>query len=363
MSRVLGELRQLRRELGTELQRGEVAPQRLDGRGAAENDVRPRLRENSGERERVGAGVRAFRQLCQRPDVATRGQPSVGKRLLDDHADAGRLRSLERGAGRSLEQVPGRLHRVEAPDLESALDRFALVRPGDGQPDRQARLAQSGQLVEQRPVFQNPTLRRGRVDLVETKVFAEQPAALRELTPQGGEREVLDLVHLGVDAPAGGVGVSPLGTDGHRPGREPAALEPRSEELLRLAVRASSVEVPDAAGIRGVENRVGLALEGGDVPFRTEIVAVTDVDVPGPAQRGEAEPQSADRETRPTQDVVAQLRRTKSIATGTPASSRSEEHTSELQSRLHLVCRLLLEKKKITSENSSSQVRSTLDRK
>src|SRR2546429_1343459 len=28
-------------------------------------------------------------------------------------------------------------------------------------------------------------------------------------------------------------------------------------------------------------------------------------------------------------------------------SARSEEHTSELQSRLHLVCRLLLEKKKI----------------
>src|SRR5256884_9206344 len=29
-----------------------------------------------------------------------------------------------------------------------------------------------------------------------------------------------------------------------------------------------------------------------------------------------------------------------------PRPSRSEEHTSELQSRLHLVCRLLLEKKK-----------------
>src|SRR2546422_7545891 len=29
-----------------------------------------------------------------------------------------------------------------------------------------------------------------------------------------------------------------------------------------------------------------------------------------------------------------------------PGRSRSEEHTSELQSRLHLVCRLLLEKKK-----------------
>src|SRR5699024_11530769 len=30
----------------------------------------------------------------------------------------------------------------------------------------------------------------------------------------------------------------------------------------------------------------------------------------------------------------------------TPASMRSEEHTSELQSRFDLVCRLLLEKKK-----------------
>src|SRR2546429_6866226 len=31
---------------------------------------------------------------------------------------------------------------------------------------------------------------------------------------------------------------------------------------------------------------------------------------------------------------------------GTVPTERSEEHTSELQSRLHLVCRLLLEKKK-----------------
>src|SRR3712207_7099070 len=33
----------------------------------------------------------------------------------------------------------------------------------------------------------------------------------------------------------------------------------------------------------------------------------------------------------------------------TPAVWRSEEHTSELQSRQYLVCRLLLEKKKINS--------------
>src|SRR5256884_7296117 len=47
---------------------------------------------------------------------------------------------------------------------------------------------------------------------------------------------------------------------------------------------------------------------------------------------------------------------------------RSEEHTSELQSRLHLVCRLLLEKKKssispryagVTSSSDHSMVRSS----
>src|SRR2546422_8479368 len=35
---------------------------------------------------------------------------------------------------------------------------------------------------------------------------------------------------------------------------------------------------------------------------------------------------------------------------------RSEEHTSELQSRLHLVCRLLLEKKKKTAQQPTSTV-------
>src|SRR6266550_8873508 len=34
--------------------------------------------------------------------------------------------------------------------------------------------------------------------------------------------------------------------------------------------------------------------------------------------------------------------------------ARSEEHTSELQSRLHLVCRLLLEKKKIAFDATAS---------
>src|SRR5256884_1914238 len=64
---------------------------------------------------------------------------------------------------------------------------------------------------------------------------------------------------------------------------------------------------------------------------------------------------------------------TKVRSTGTSPSaptsrSRSEEHTSELQSRLHLVCRLLLEKKNhgapaalpIDRELSEAQHRSRL---
>src|SRR2546429_4479301 len=42
------------------------------------------------------------------------------------------------------------------------------------------------------------------------------------------------------------------------------------------------------------------------------------------------------------------------------AQTRSEEHTSELQSRLHLVCRLLLEKKKISNLVSQKVFRSAL---
>src|SRR3712207_8382463 len=36
-----------------------------------------------------------------------------------------------------------------------------------------------------------------------------------------------------------------------------------------------------------------------------------------------------------------------------PSTHRSEEHTSELQSRQYLVCRLLLEKKKNRKDNNS----------
>src|SRR5687768_17642226 len=45
------------------------------------------------------------------------------------------------------------------------------------------------------------------------------------------------------------------------------------------------------------------------------------------------------------EDVAELALRRQPLAAG-QVPARSEEHTSELQSRLHLVCRLLLEKKK-----------------
>src|SRR5688572_31498371 len=42
-------------------------------------------------------------------------------------------------------------------------------------------------------------------------------------------------------------------------------------------------------------------------------------------------------------------------AAANPAQTRSEEHTSELQSQSNLVCRLLLEKKKITKKIKNNQ--------
>src|SRR3712207_8464328 len=64
---------------------------------------------------------------------------------------------------------------------------------------------------------------------------------------------------------------------------------------------------------------------------------------PVPAQEEEAEPREAVRQV-VDEDAVERV-----AALG----ARSEEHTSELQSRQYLVCRLLLEKKK-TFTNSVS---------
>src|SRR5205807_9286545 len=65
-----------------------------------------------------------------------------------------------------------------------------------------------------------------------------------------------------------------------------------------------------------------------------------------PAPRSSARPRAAapSRSARPSSTA----RRPTLRATGARARSRSEEHTSELLSPCNLVCRLLLEKKKIS---------------
>src|SRR2546427_7314041 len=59
---------------------------------------------------------------------------------------------------------------------------------------------------------------------------------------------------------------------------------------------------------------------------------------PGARGSGQAAPRRHDRRR--------QIRRHVHCASAEDAGSRSEEHTSELQSQSNLVCRLLLEKKK-----------------
>src|SRR5256884_4306480 len=78
--------------------------------------------------------------------------------------------------------------------------------------------------------------------------------------------------------------------------------------------------------------------------------------VPG-ASRAQQQTQGSEASAGPLQEVIVTATRRAESLSKVPISvtaltqeslDRSEEHTSELQSRLHLVCRLLLDKKKHT---------------
>src|SRR3989449_1352616 len=131
----------------------------------------------------------------------------------------------------------------------------------------------------------------------------------------------------------------------HGGGRERAlAIFPRSvpPRLARVSDRASEVAVYRLAGPGALAVAVAAGLEvpptaghvlprpdGGETARATEGAPfVLQVTVPAAAAAL----------------LAARLEAAGAVAAG-PAT-RSEEHTSELQSRLHLVCRLLLEKKK-----------------
>src|SRR2546422_6943503 len=63
----------------------------------------------------------------------------------------------------------------------------------------------------------------------------------------------------------------------------------------------------------------------------------------------------AQRELAETNAAQPELPERPATAAAPLAPVRSEEHTSELQSRLHLVCRLLLEKKKKQKKTHSHE--------
>src|SRR3712207_6946940 len=75
------------------------------------------------------------------------------------------------------------------------------------------------------------------------------------------------------------------------------------------------------------------------------ILKGTDVDpVEGSQRRAEDRP--SEKRDQPGRDGGGRRHRVKEGRRGPAVGERSEEHTSELQSRQYLVCRLLLEKKK-----------------
>src|SRR2546429_3241899 len=61
----------------------------------------------------------------------------------------------------------------------------------------------------------------------------------------------------------------------------------------------------------------------------------------------------------PARPERSQATKRRSVVSSGP---RSEEHTSELQSRLHLVCRLLLEKKKKKKKKQNESQKKTYER-
>src|SRR5699024_11405338 len=104
------------------------------------------------------------------------------------------------------------------------------------------------------------------------------------------------------------------------------------------AVRASSLELSTFNAVSGAKPRSTLSDRKAS---RTELVSTPPKSMSN-AEGGLAPP---DCVSNADESIAATLRRYR---------IRSEEHTSELQSRFDLVCRLLLEKKKYENNNTNT---------
>src|SRR5690348_17552237 len=85
-------------------------------------------------------------------------------------------------------------------------------------------------------------------------------------------------------------------------------------------------------------------------PYTTLFRSLAEVDVDGPEDEEVVGRVGVVLRQRLRRDGVF---RRELVKAETPLEERSEEHTSELQSPVHLVCRLLLEKKKKTTHNNT----------
>src|SRR2546422_6646601 len=110
--------------------------------------------------------------------------------------------------------------------------------------------------------------------------------------------------------------------------QDESAVHRRVEDLLDK-LRSASKNAQNAPGDLSRRNFLRLGALGGAAASLTGLVTATS------ARAAESAPDDLNEAT------IFQLQ----------AAMRSEEHTSELQSRLHLVCRLLLEKKKKNKNN------------
>src|SRR5206468_11478851 len=114
-------------------------------------------------------------------------------------------------------------------------------------------------------------------------------------------------------------------------------LDSLDPEHYRAASRRDGLDRV-LAGLRELEDR-------GAVPIKVNVVlirGVNDQEIPEFAELAR---------TRPWQVRFIEMM---PLGEGDRLEARSEEHTSELQSRSDLVCRLLLEKKKNKKENKMS---------
>src|SRR2546422_7433310 len=80
--------------------------------------------------------------------------------------------------------------------------------------------------------------------------------------------------------------------------------------------------------------------------FRSDDERQVDQPVPSDDELRDERRRGAGEHQHAAGDEAGQAERERDADERPPLRGRSEEHTSELQSRLHLVCRLLLEKKK-----------------